>query len=709
MKNVINTEQKPIKLWLEEIEEGALNQAKNLANLPFIFKHIAIMPDAHQGYGMPIGGVMATQGVVVPNAVGVDIGCTDMDTEYLTRNGWKKISKYNNEAIAVYDKEKDTTFFEKPHRYITNECSTFHHVKNHRVDQMLTDDHRVILFSCRSGKPITLKLKKWLDKAKILKKGVNQQIKAIIPNIQEDGVDYTDDEIRLIVASSADGCIRNTTTGAVEFHLKKGRKIKRLKEILLANNIQWNEFNLIDNSFGCSFKFPKVTKSLSFAYMANIKQLEIMLDEIFLWDGHIADDGQKNYYSTIIENVDAVQYIISACGIRSNFYKQPKKNGKENWNDSYIVYSTNNNMVDFPKYERIKETNSVDGKSYCFTTTTGYWIMRRNGKIAITGNCGMIAVKTSLQHLDKETLKKIMGGSKEYKGGIRSVIPVGFGRHSKRQDESLMPGDIDFEDIGLPIVKREYYSALKQIGTLGGGNHFIEIQQGNDGFIWLMIHSGSRNIGFKVAKHYNDLAISLNEKWMSTVPKNWELAFLPLDSQEGQYYRAEMRYCVDFALASRELMMERVKMCVADVAGCVEFGEVINIAHNYAAIEHHFKTNVMVHRKGATRAYEDQLGVIPGSQGTSSYIVRGKGNPESFKSCSHGAGRRMGRKQAQRELNLENEKNRLDVLGVIHGIRNQKDLDEAPGAYKDISIVMENQTDLVSIEVELKPLAVIKG
>jgi tRNA-splicing ligase RtcB len=170
-----------------------------------------------------------------------------------------------------------------------------------------------------------------------------------------------------------------------------------------------------------------------------------------------------------------------------------------------------------------------------------------------------------------------------------------------------------------------------------------------------------------------------------------------------------MQYCVDFALANRRLMMERVKVCVADVVGAVEFGNLVNIAHNYAALERHFNTDVLIHRKGATRAQAEQIGIIPGSQGTASYIVKGKGNPESFMSCSHGAGRKMGRKQAQRELDLVAEKKLLDTLGVIHAIRGQKDLDEAAGAYKDISAVMRNQADLVDIEVELRPLAVIKG
>jgi len=243
---------------------------------------------------------------------------------------------------------------------------------------------------------------------------------------------------------------------------------------------------------------------------------------------------------------------------------------------------------------------------------------------------------------------------------------------------------------------------------LGGGNHFIEIQKGSDGHIWIMIHSGSRNLGFKVANHYNKLAVELNEKWHSSVPKSWELAFLPVDSEEGQAYIKEMQYCVDFALANRELMMGRVKLEFVDQYGPqVDFEPMINIAHNYASLENHLGQNVWVHRKGATKATEGLVGIIPGSQGTKSYIVEGLGNPESFMSCSHGAGRKMGRRQAKENLDLKKEQEKLK--GIIHSVRSANDLDEAPGSYKNIETVMENQKDLVKILVTLKPLAVIKS
>ena len=318
--------------------------------------------------------------------------------------------------------------------------------------------------------------------------------------------------------------------------------------------------------------------------------------------------------------------------------------------------------------------------------------------VGVDIGCGMCAVKTSLTEIDTDTLKKIMGE-------IRKAVPVGFKKHREKQDGGLMPKGFSV----CPIVDIEFENACLSLGTLGGGNHFIEIQKGSDGYIWIMIHSGSRNLGFKVANYYNKLAQELNEKWHSSVPKSWELAFLPVDSEEGQAYIIEMNYCVEFALANRELMMERVIQAVANNTNQTGFDTMINIAHNYASLENHFGQNVWVHRKGATKATKGLVGIIPGSQGTASYIVEGLGNKESFMSCSHGAGRRMSRSQARRELNLKEEIAKMDKKGIIHGLRNQGDLDEASSAYKDIDWVMKQQEELVKIKVKLLPLAVIKG
>jgi tRNA-splicing ligase RtcB len=318
--------------------------------------------------------------------------------------------------------------------------------------------------------------------------------------------------------------------------------------------------------------------------------------------------------------------------------------------------------------------------------------------VGVDIGCGMCAMRTSLKSVSKDALKKTLAIA-------RTLIPLGFNWHEERQDEALMPeGQED-----LKIVSSAYVKGTKQLGTLGGGNHFVEIQQGSDGYIWIMIHSGSRALGYTVAKHYNNVAIKLNERYHSAVTAKMELAFLPIETQEAKDYIAEMNYCIEYAFANRKLMMTRMTNALTEVVGTFDCGEIINKSHNFAAWEKHYGESVLVHRKGATRAYKDEFGMIPGSQGTSSYIVKGLGNPASFMSCSHGAGRKMGRKQAQRELNLKQEIELLNKKGVIHAIRHASDLDEATGAYKDIDVVMENQKDLAEVVVELTPLAVLKG
>ena len=321
--------------------------------------------------------------------------------------------------------------------------------------------------------------------------------------------------------------------------------------------------------------------------------------------------------------------------------------------------------------------------------------------------CGMHAVKTTLTELDVTTLKQIMGD-------IRNTIPVGFER---RKDECItrMPKleiHTDTEAVcPTPIAYAEWHAAAKQLGTLGQGNHFIEFQKGSDGHIWFMIHSGSRNLGKKVCDYYNGLAKEMNKKYFSTVLPEYDLAFFPMDTEEGQAYMKEMNFCLEFAKANRQLMADYIKSIICKVMNPVGASvmEEYDVHHNYAAMENHFGHNVLVHRKGATRAYKDEIGIIPGSQGTKSYIVKGLGNPDSFMSCSHGAGRKMSRSKACSSLNLEEQIKLLDDQGIVHGIRNSADLDEAPGSYKDINVVMDNQSDLVEKVVELTPLGVIKG
>lgn len=319
--------------------------------------------------------------------------------------------------------------------------------------------------------------------------------------------------------------------------------------------------------------------------------------------------------------------------------------------------------------------------------------------VGVDIGCGMLAAKTSLkvQDLTIEQLKAIMGG-------IRRRVPVGFSRHAEPRPVDAMPP----LPTNAPVCVHQFDRARRQVGTLGGGNHFIEIQKDAEDNIWIMIHSGSRNLGKQVCDLYNKLAAEENARWHSAVDPKWQLAFLPLFSELGQRYFNEMCYCLEFSKANRREMLTSIEAAFREVLP-TQLAIPLDIQHNYAAMEHHFGENVLVHRKGATRARAEQQGIIPGSQGTASYIVEGLGNPDSFMSCSHGAGRRMGRKEAQRSLNLKEEIQRMDNAGILHGIRGQDDLDEAAGAYKDIDTVMAEQQDLVKILVKLTPIAVVKG
>ena len=323
--------------------------------------------------------------------------------------------------------------------------------------------------------------------------------------------------------------------------------------------------------------------------------------------------------------------------------------------------------------------------------------------VGVDIGCGMCAVKTNFKvsEIPADVLrKKIMRG-------IRKRIPLGMEHHKEAQDEKYLPQGHDLDK--LTIVKERQKPILREVGTLGGGNHFIELQKDEEGLLWIMIHSGSRNLGKLVGDYYNMIAAQLNKKYHSVVPPEIRLPFLASETREFGMYWNEMKYCVDFALCNRRLMMERIEEVIADALISVKFEPMINIAHNYAAYENHFGENVIVHRKGATLATEDMVGIIPGSQGTASYIVEGLGNPDSFCSCSHGAGRLMSRTKAIDTLDLKKEVEMLEAKGIVHAIRTQKDMQEASGAYKDIEEVIANETDLVRVKTKLLPVAVIKG
>ncbi len=331
--------------------------------------------------------------------------------------------------------------------------------------------------------------------------------------------------------------------------------------------------------------------------------------------------------------------------------------------------------------------------------------------VGVDIGCGMGAVKTDVaaSNVSREQLREIVTLLKE-------TIPCGEGKaHKKNQTWEGFEEDID------AYQGRGWFSghvrdlANRNLGTLGGGNHFIEIQAGDDGYVWLMVHSGSRHLGNVIARFYHNLAFELNTLWHSDIPSK-DLAFLPAHSEEGKDYIHDMNFALMYAKENRRRIMDRFMTAFSSTYKDVAFQAPVNIHHNYASLENHFGENVWVHRKGATSAREKEVGIIPGSMGTASYIVEGLGNIESFTSCSHGAGRVMGRKEASRSLTPEECDKAME--GVVYDrwnkVRRGKekglyDLSEAPQAYKDIDTVIESELDLINPLVKLKPLGVVKG
>jgi tRNA-splicing ligase RtcB len=337
--------------------------------------------------------------------------------------------------------------------------------------------------------------------------------------------------------------------------------------------------------------------------------------------------------------------------------------------------------------------------------------------VGVDIGCGMNAVRTSLRATDLPDELKTL------RREIERRVPVGMGRdgeHTSRTIVSNSAGNALYSELafdnswwyrvtdGKEKVQLQLIHKMgDQLGTLGSGNHFIELCLDEDGFVWVMLHSGSRGIGNFIGTHFIEKARRAMEMYHIHLPDR-DLAYLPDGTQDFTDYVAAVDWGQRYALANRADMMARVLGVLRDLIP-VPFtitDEGANCHHNYIERENHFGKNVWVTRKGAIRAREGDLGIIPGSMGTKSFIVRGKGNPDSYCSCSHGAGRKMSRSAARRAFT------KADLEAQTMGVECRKDegiLDEIPGSYKDIDVVMENSADLVEIVHTLKAILCVKG
>lgn len=332
--------------------------------------------------------------------------------------------------------------------------------------------------------------------------------------------------------------------------------------------------------------------------------------------------------------------------------------------------------------------------------------------VGVDIGCGMMAVQTSLKASDlPDSLGRV-------RSAIERAVPHGFvtipGRSTKGA-WSVAPGSVVTRWgrlVGRLEAIEEKHPRLKtknpqqQLGTLGGGNHFIEVCLDTQQTVWVMLHSGSRGIGNLIGQRFIELAREDMRRHFINLPHR-DLAYFAEGTEHFDDYVEAMDWAQDYAAENRRTMMDAVLHVLREELQPFQLGDVaVNCHHNYTARETHFGEEVLVTRKGAVRAGRDELGIIPGSMGARSYIVRGLGNPESFESCSHGAGRKMSRTAARKHFTVAQHE------AATRGVECRKDadvIDETPAAYKDIDAVMDAQRDLVEIVHTLKQVICVKG
>jgi tRNA-splicing ligase RtcB (3'-phosphate/5'-hydroxy nucleic acid ligase) len=333
--------------------------------------------------------------------------------------------------------------------------------------------------------------------------------------------------------------------------------------------------------------------------------------------------------------------------------------------------------------------------------------------VGVDIGCGMAALKTDLK-------REELGDLHALRLAIEAAVPAGRTNNGGVGDRGAWGTVPDFIQ-GLWDVhfKEEYdrlcekhpkmraYNTVAHLGTLGTGNHFIELAEDEHGTIWIVLHSGSRGLGNKIGQYFTDLAKKLCKQWFVTLPDP-DLAYLPTDTPEFKDYKQAVELAQRFAMMNRTIMLGNVTQAIHKHIGgrMFEVSTEINSHHNYIAWENHFGENVMVTRKGAVRAREGDMGIIPGSMGARTYIVRGLGSTDSFCTCSHGAGRSMSRTEATKRFTV------ADHVAATEGVECNKTLeviDETPAAYKPIDDVMKAQSDLVEPVYILKQFLNVKG
>ena len=714
----------PVKVWTPELEPAARRQLENVSRLPIVYGHVAAMPDVHAGIGATVGSVIPTRNAVVPAAVGVDIGCFAGDTEVvladsrahrldqLTRQGGeffvyscsvngrirgaRATARLTRQRAALVEVELDNgrkVRCTPDHRFMLRDgtyreaaqlssgCSLMPFYSN------LDDEGYLRVLQPNSGK---FQRAHWL----MARSGVLGEVPTFPGQrtvIHHDNFDEAD----------------NTPSN---LWFMGHRDHSRLHRLLVERNEHWHssEFEAARlRALAAKAKTPEGHALLAARGRANITRY--MKDRPEHFRAAVAGNGRRG--KAYLENYNRSErgrakskeigsrvHVCPECGRQIRGY-----GGLFTHRRARHGVVANHRVIGVRPLEEREDVYCLTVPEYAnFALAAGVFVH----------NCGMNAVQLSLTAGD---LPISLG---RIRVAIESAVPVGFGMHAgakghggtresaaKRLARGL--ARIVERNPKIGAMQKDFRETwIRQIGTLGGGNHFIELCLDEERNVWAMLHSGSRGIGNAIGRYFIECARREMEKSDTRLPDR-DLAWLAEGSPAFEEYVEAVQWAQDYASANRREMMRAILKAIEPHLPAFRIvGEAISCHHNYVAREQHFGENLLVTRKGAIRAGIGELGVIPGSMGAKSFIVRGKGNPESFCSCAHGAGRLMSRTEAKKRFSA------ADLERQTAGVECRKDagvVDEIPGAYKPIDEVMNNQSDLVDIVHTLKQVVCVKG
>ena len=703
----------PVFSWANhELSSDETKMAKNVASLPFVFKHVALMPDVHLGKGALVGSVIATKDAIMPAAVGVDIGCFTGDTLIPLVDGKsysiRELAKSQQEIVTYSCTETGKIVAAKAIARLTRHNAELVKVVLDNGEEIkCTPDHQFML---RDGS---------YQQASELQPGTS--LMPFYSQIERDGYTLikqnnsgTWQKAHWIIARSGLlGKIPSFVGQKTVIHHQNfepsDNRPENLEFMGDRDHSAYHRSLIERNSHWQSSEF-ETKRKLALAAKANTPE------------GHnyYAERGTKNIVNYMEQRPEHFRESVSGNGERGKQYlinynlsEKGRAKSKEIANRLYLCETCgdtvkspiglhNHRKNQHGYNHKVVEVIALEERQdvYCLAVP-------EYGNFALAAgvfvhNCGMMAIKTSF------TAEQLEGKLKKIRLDIEAAIPVGF-EENKEVEKSVSnwQGWQDFKDLHSGVQRLES-KAIKQLGSLGGGNHFIEVCLDTENQVWLMLHSGSRHIGNMLAQNHIDTGKELGKLGNIKLPDP-DLAYFVAGTPEFTAYWHDLQWAQDYARFNRDVMMARVKRIVEKhLAGGKQTKPLleVNCHHNYAEKEVHFGEEVYVTRKGAVRAREEDYGIIPGSMGAKSFIVKGKGNHESYCSCSHGAGRLLSRNKAKNVYNLD------DLIAQTKGVECRKDrgvLDEIPGAYKPIEQVMANQSDLVEVVATLKQVLCVKG